>query len=260
MDRMQVERFGIRFDNWWKFWNFSVLYSAFATTTTSGVFTTEVIPRSDLGGSSWNKYVYRVYSGQTVDQNVCTTMCAFDFPNAAGSKCHFTVLIYNTCYLGTLEGETDVLAGPITGDLRLKTCKFCALSIPAQLGSNLMDFQMFLQMTTCMTHGFNHWPQQAELKGNTFMGNSVALHIPLIAAQHYATHITRRLLPASFSSWKVRNAGWETLSSTEQTVFLGVNFLLISMRVSKIVFLPAAPAASAGLWIENFCSCCSSVI
>ena len=45
--------------------------SAFAATTTDD-FTTEVIPSGDLGLSSLNKYVYRIYSGSNVDQDRCT--------------------------------------------------------------------------------------------------------------------------------------------------------------------------------------------
>lgn len=94
----------------------------FATTTTSGVFVTEVIPSNDLGGSSWNKYVYRTYTGLDVDQDVCTTLCAYDFPNSNGSNCHFTVLDSNKCYLGSFDYTTDLLASPVTKDLYLKTC------------------------------------------------------------------------------------------------------------------------------------------
>ena len=84
-----------------------------------------MIPSADLVDSSWNKYVYRSYSEANVDQDVCTTMCAFDYPNVAGQNCHFTVLDSNTCHLGTLDVETSVFANPATGvDLHLKTSNF----------------------------------------------------------------------------------------------------------------------------------------
>ena len=88
---------------------------------TSGVFTTEELPSSDMAGSSWNKYVYRVYSGSNVDQDRCTAMCAFDQPKVDGSNCHFTVVEGNICYLGTLGVETNLLANTTSSALRLKT-------------------------------------------------------------------------------------------------------------------------------------------
>ena len=89
------------------------------------MFTTEAIPSGDLTDSSWNKYVYRIYSGSHVDQDVCTAMCAFDFPNSDGSKCGFVVLDSNSCYLGSLNNETDILASPVAAaNLQLKTCKY----------------------------------------------------------------------------------------------------------------------------------------
>ena len=88
---------------------------------TSGVFITEELPSSDMAGSSWNKYVYRVYSGSNVDQDRCTAMCAFDQPKVDGSSCHFTVVEGSTCYLGTLGVETNLLANPTSTSLRLKT-------------------------------------------------------------------------------------------------------------------------------------------
>ena len=115
----------------------SLLFHLDFTTTTTDVFTTEVIPSSDLSGSSWNRYVYRVYNGSHVDQDRCTAMCAFDFPNAAGSKCGFVVLDSDVCYLGSLNDETDVLATPVVGvDLQLKTCKmyYIACKLRAALG------------------------------------------------------------------------------------------------------------------------------
>ena len=72
--------------------------------------------------------MYRIYNGSHVDQDLCTAMCAFDFPNAAGSKCGFVVLVGSegseVCYLGSLNNETNVLAAPVAdADLQLKTCK-----------------------------------------------------------------------------------------------------------------------------------------
>ena len=90
------------------------------STTTSGVFASKVIPHGDLVGSSWNRYVYRLYQGANVDQNRCTTMCVFDHPNSGGSKCHFTAYQSNICYLGTLAGETNLLDNQISTDLYLK--------------------------------------------------------------------------------------------------------------------------------------------
>ena len=95
---------------------------AFATTTTSGVFETQIIPSNDLGGSSWNKYVYRTYTGTDVDQDVCTALCAYDVPNSDDSKCHFTVHDSNKCYLGSFDNTKDLLASPVAEDLHLKTC------------------------------------------------------------------------------------------------------------------------------------------
>lgn len=94
----------------------------FATTTTTGVFKTDVIPSADLADSSWNKYIYRSYSEANVDQNICTTMCAFDHPNVAGKNCHFTVMDTNICHLGTLDTETNILANAVSGvDINFKT-------------------------------------------------------------------------------------------------------------------------------------------
>ena len=96
---------------------------------TDGIWTTLKIPNSELTSSLWNKYVYRVYEGTHVDQSTCTAMCAFDHPNVAGHNCHFTVLNSNTCYLGTLDVETSVLANPVAGvDLLLKTSNFDKLA------------------------------------------------------------------------------------------------------------------------------------
>ena len=94
--------------------------SAGFSTTTSGVFASQVIPHGDIVGSSWNRYVYRLYQGSNVDQNRCTTMCAFDHPNSDGSKCHFIAYESNICYLGNLTGETNLLNNPILTDLHLK--------------------------------------------------------------------------------------------------------------------------------------------
>ena len=64
-----------------------------------------------------------------MDQDICTAMCAFDHPNVAGHNCHFTVLNSNTCHLGTLDVETNVLANPVAGaDLLLKTSNFDKLT------------------------------------------------------------------------------------------------------------------------------------
>ena len=69
--------------------------------------------------------VSRIYNGSHVDQDLCTAMCAFDFPNAAGSKCGFVVLVSDVCYLGSLNNETEVLATPVdAADLQLKTCMY----------------------------------------------------------------------------------------------------------------------------------------
>ena len=95
---------------------------AFATSKTTEVFETKVIPSNDLAGSSWNKYVYRTYSGFDVDQDVCTALCAYDFPNSDDLNCHFTVHESNKCYLGSLDTTTDIVQGVVAEDLHLKTC------------------------------------------------------------------------------------------------------------------------------------------
>ena len=52
-------------------------------------------------------------------------MCAFDRERDDGSGCHFTVYDSNSCYLGSLSGETALLnASPVTSaDLQLKDGK-----------------------------------------------------------------------------------------------------------------------------------------
>ena len=87
---------------------------------------TEDIPIVDLTDSSWNKYVYRIYHGSNVDEDRCNVMCAFDYPNADGSNCQFTVFDNSICYLGSLARETDLLANPTSTVLRLKTGKSVA--------------------------------------------------------------------------------------------------------------------------------------
>ena len=85
---------------------------------TDGIWTTLIIPNSELVSSHWNKYVYRVYEGPHVDQNTCTAMCAFDYKDAASSYsygCHFTVFDGTRCYLGSIGYEGDLVAS-ITGD------------------------------------------------------------------------------------------------------------------------------------------------
>ena len=95
--------------------------SGFVTNKTTNEFSSSVIPSADLADSGWNKYVYRSVSGTNVDQDICTAMCAFDQPNAAGQNCHFTALDSSMCHLGTLDLETSVLANPVAGvDLSLK--------------------------------------------------------------------------------------------------------------------------------------------
>ena len=109
--------------------SFLLLISGFVTAKTDGDFTTVVIPSADLADSRWNEYVYRSYNEANMDQDICTAMCAFDHPNVAGHNCHFTVLNLNTCYLGTLDVETSVLANPVAGvDLLLKTSNFDKLA------------------------------------------------------------------------------------------------------------------------------------
>ena len=81
------------------------------------------IPNTELADSSWNKYVYRIYSGTNVDFDRCTTMCAFDYPNVDGSNCHFLSFESNICYLGSLAEERDLLANTMSTTLYLKTGK-----------------------------------------------------------------------------------------------------------------------------------------
>ena len=52
-------------------------------------------------------------------------MCAFDRKRADGNACHFTVYDSNSCYLGSLSGETALLStAPVTtADLQLKDGK-----------------------------------------------------------------------------------------------------------------------------------------
>ena len=55
--------------------------SAFVTSVTNDLFTTVDVPSHDLAhttASSWNKFVYRIYSGSGVTDTSCTAMCAFD--------------------------------------------------------------------------------------------------------------------------------------------------------------------------------------
>ncbi len=105
------------------------LYAAFSTSKTDGVFDTMVIPSGDLSGSSWNKYVYRTQSGS--NSYTCTAMCAFDYNNVkADEHCHFTLLNGDTCYLGSFNYETTVMANPIGNlDLNFKRSAFNAEQI-----------------------------------------------------------------------------------------------------------------------------------
>ena len=85
--------------------------------------------------------MYRIYNGSHVDQDLCTAMCAFDFPNAAGSKCGFVVLVSDVCYLGSLNNETDVLAAPVAGaDLQLKTCTLLQIAYETMCYINISIF------------------------------------------------------------------------------------------------------------------------
>ena len=85
--------------------------------------------------------MYRIYNGSHVDQDLCTAMCAFDFPNAAGSKCGFVVLVSDVCYLGSLNNETDVLAAPVAGaDLQLKTCTLLQIAYETMCFINIYIF------------------------------------------------------------------------------------------------------------------------
>ena len=81
------------------------------------------IPNTELTDSSWNKYVYRIYSGTNVDFDRCTTMCVFDYPNVDGSNCHFLLFESNICYLGSLAEERYLLANTMSTTLYLKTGK-----------------------------------------------------------------------------------------------------------------------------------------
>ena len=114
-------------------------FSAFAQTT-DGVFTTTIVPNSELTDSSWNRYVYRVYSGSNVDFDRCTTMCAFDYPNVDGSNCHFISFESNICYLGSLAGENNLLANTMPTTLHLKTGNKTSFHIVSR--SQFCAFQM----------------------------------------------------------------------------------------------------------------------
>ena len=96
------------------------LYSEFAATT-SGDFTTEIIPISDLSLSSWYKYVYRIYSGSNADQDRCTAMCVFDHPNSDNASCHFTAFVSDVCYLGNFGEEKSLLIERPDSALHIKT-------------------------------------------------------------------------------------------------------------------------------------------
>ena len=52
-------------------------------------------------------------------------MCAFDRKRDDGTACHFTVYESNSCYLGSLTGESSLLtSAPTTSaDLQLKDGK-----------------------------------------------------------------------------------------------------------------------------------------
>ena len=105
-------------------WDLFISLSGFVTSVTNGIFTNLQIPNSDLMSSSWNMYVYRAYEGAHVNQSTCTAMYAIDYPNQDGANCQFTQYDSNTCYLGTLKGEMNVLAATNSADLHLKTCKY----------------------------------------------------------------------------------------------------------------------------------------
>ena len=55
-------------------------FSDFATANTGGTFEEFIIPAADLVSSLWNKYIYRVYTGDS-NNNTCKAMCAFDSDN-----------------------------------------------------------------------------------------------------------------------------------------------------------------------------------
>jgi hypothetical protein len=89
------------------------------------VFAGTVVPFTELAGSDWNKYVYRAYSGANVNQDTCTAMCVFDYYNSKAYtpylRCQFRVSDSTTCYLGTLQKESAVLASPLAKGMLLMT-------------------------------------------------------------------------------------------------------------------------------------------
>ena len=91
---------------------------------TDGIWTTLIIPNSELTSSLWNKYVYRVYEGSHVDQSTCTAMCAFDYDDVDGGiysyGCHFTVFDGTKCYLGSIGYEGDLIASITGNELHFK--------------------------------------------------------------------------------------------------------------------------------------------
>lgn len=95
---------------------------------TTGIYATEILPSSILAGSAWHRHVYRLYSGSGVNQSSCQLMCGFDYLNADGNRCHFTIFSASgVCHLGTLGAESSLLTETIdASEIQLKTGLYAA--------------------------------------------------------------------------------------------------------------------------------------
>jgi hypothetical protein len=94
------------------------------TSETTGPFPITEIPSGDLQGSSWNKYVYRTYTDSSVNQTICSSMCAFDYTRDNSESCNFFVLDGTKCYLGTLNHETTILDPAPTVAMQMKSSEY----------------------------------------------------------------------------------------------------------------------------------------
>jgi hypothetical protein len=99
------------------------------TSETTGPFPITEIPSGDLEGSSWNNYIYRTYTDSSVNQTICSSMCAYDYTRDNSESCHFFVLDGTKCYLGTLNQETTILDTAPTIDMQMKTSECQTTSV-----------------------------------------------------------------------------------------------------------------------------------
>ena len=216
-------------------YNFS---SAFAQTT-DGVFTTTIVPNSELTDSSWNRYVYRVYSGSNVDFDRCTTMCAFDYPNVDGSNCHFISFESNICYLGSLAGENNLLANTMPTTLHLKTGKQTSFHIVSR--SQFCAFQMCWVQAQLVSYSANFQPQpllREEQRKPWCSALSKTLPTLKTCVHLYATHTLRPHQHVTSSLSQIKNAVWETSITLGTKTCLTKPLLHTTMRVCMIIPFP----------------------